>query len=284
MTDQGLKLLQNWMTSVVTERGGLNDKLLWAAERHGLLVEDVVTETCRLSAQKRLGIYVNGYVLRLLECMRADFPALRTFVGESIFDAFARAYIIGAPPKSPSLYDLSAGFPRFLQETKPDHGFLEPEITVLLDLPPEIARIERARAEVMRAPGIENDSPSTDTFLSFGMFNEAILLQVTPCLRLLELKFPLVEFLRKLDQDDRPGPPAPQTSYVAIGRSNYRIHTQEIAFWQFAFLNACQLPVSLNSAVQRTAEQCGLEPASLFADLMVWLPIAIELGYLRKVS
>jgi hypothetical protein len=284
MTDQGLKLLQTWMTSVITERGGLNDKLQSAAVRHGLLIEDVVVETAELSAQKRLGIYTNGYVLRLLECMRADFPALRTFVGNAVFDAFARAYIIGEPPKSPSLYDLSAGFPRFLQETKPDHGFLEPEITVLLDLPPEIARIERARAEVMRAPGIENDSPSTDTFLTFGMFTEALLLQVTPCLRLLDLKFPLVEFLKKLDHGDRPDPPAPQTSYVAIGRSNYRIHTQEIASWQFAFLNACQLPVSLNSAVQRTAEQGGHEPASLFADLMVWLPIAIELGYLRNVS
>ncbi|MDX6709751.1 MAG: hypothetical protein QOH96_767, partial [Blastocatellia bacterium] len=167
MTDQSLKLLQNWMTSVVTERGGLKDKLRSAAERHGLLVEDVVAETGGLSAQKRLGIYTNGYVLRLLECMRADFPGLRTFVGDAVFDAFARAYIIGEPPKSPSLYDLSAGFPSFLQETKPDVRSLEPEITVLLDLPPEIARIERARAEVMRARGIENDSPSTDTFLSF---------------------------------------------------------------------------------------------------------------------
>src|SRR6266481_3605067 len=133
MTDQGLKPLQNWMTSVITERGGLNDKLQSAAERHGLLVEDVVAETGGLSAQKRLGIYANGYVLRLLECMRADFPALRTFVGDSVFDAFARAYIIGDPPTSPSLYDLSAGFPHFLQQTKPDGGFLEPTITVLLD-------------------------------------------------------------------------------------------------------------------------------------------------------
>src|SRR6266404_565150 len=198
MTDQSLKLLQSWMTSVVTERGGLNDKLLWAAERHGLLVEDVVAETGGLSAQKRLSIYTNGYVLRLLECMRADFPALRTFVGDAVFDAFARAYIIGDPPKSPSLYDLSARFSQFLQNTKPDGRSVDPGITDLLDLPAEIARIERARAEVMRAPGIENDIASAESFLSFAMFNQAHLFQQNPCLRLLDLKFPLVDFLGQL--------------------------------------------------------------------------------------
>jgi len=114
MVDQSLPLLQHWMITVVTERGSLAEKLQSGTGQHGLRLEDVIAEKRGLSAEKRLSIYTSGYVLRLLECMRADFPGLRSFVGDSVFDAFARAYIISEPPESPSLFDLGAAFPRFL--------------------------------------------------------------------------------------------------------------------------------------------------------------------------
>ena len=90
-----------------------------AARRHGLSAEDVVAERRGLSARERLAVYTGGYVLRLLECMRADFPVLRGFIGDSVFDAFAKAYVITMPPVSHSLYDLGADFPRFLRLTLP---------------------------------------------------------------------------------------------------------------------------------------------------------------------
>ena len=86
------------MKTVVTERGGLGEKLDAAARQHGLRAEDVVAERRGLSARERLAVYTSGYVLRLLECMRADFPVLHGFVGDSVFDAFAKAYIITLPP------------------------------------------------------------------------------------------------------------------------------------------------------------------------------------------
>jgi len=152
MTQQPLDLLQLWMKTVITERGGLPEKLESAAQQHGLIIEDVVAEKRGLSSRKRLSIYTSGYVARLVDCMRADFPLLRRFVGDSVFDAFAKAYIVTEPPHSPSLFDLGARFPHFLEETKPQND------EALLDLPAEIARFERARTEVMRARGTEDDS------------------------------------------------------------------------------------------------------------------------------
>ena len=102
MTEQSLDRLQLWMKTVVTERGSLADKLQTATQLHGLNIEEVIAEKRDLSAHKRLGIYTSGYVARLLECMRADFPALRRFVGEPVFDAFAKAYIVTEPSHSPS--------------------------------------------------------------------------------------------------------------------------------------------------------------------------------------
>ena len=283
MSEQSLNVLEHWMKTVVVERGDLREKLDAAARQHGLRAEDVVAETRGLSAHERLAVYTGGYVLRLLECMRADFPVLRGFVGDSVFDAFAKAYVITMPPVSHSLYDLGANFPRFLEETKPKNWALDAGITVMLDLPPELARIERARAEVWRTRGTEDDPPAAEHLSPFAVFGEGPALQVTPCLRLLEMKFPLVDFLKSSDLGERPEPPAPRTSLVAIGRSNYRLHVEEISDWQFAFLRACERPASTYPAVRVAALESGKDPGQLLAEVAVWLPVAFDLGFLRWV-
>ncbi|HEX8354433.1 MAG TPA: DNA-binding domain-containing protein [Pyrinomonadaceae bacterium] len=283
MSEQPLGLLQHWMKTVVTERGGLEEKLRAAALRHGLRAEDVVAERRGLSAQERLGVYAGGYVLRLLECMRADFPALRAFVGDPVFDAFAKAYVITRPPGSPSLYDLGADFPRFLEETKPKDVRPDAEFAAMLDLPPELARFERARAEVMRARGTEDD-PAAEPLSPFAVFGEGPTLRATECLRLLELKFPLVDFVSSAERGERPEVPAPRASFVALGRANYRLHVEELTPWQFAFLKACERPASPYEAARCAAHEGGKEPGQVLAEVAVWLPVAFEFGFLRRVA
>lgn len=280
MTEQSLARIQQWMKSVITERGDFVEKVANAAQQHGLLVEEVVADKRGLSGRERLSIYTSGYVARLLECMRADFPVLRRFMGDAVFDAFARAYIVTEPPHSPSLFDLGAGLAQFLNETKPvAAAAAEEEMAALLDLPSEIARFERARTEVMRAHGTENDPHSTEDFSPFDVLSQDVNVQATPCLRLLELKFSLIDCF----QDDQNQPPQPdrRRSLVAIGRTDYRITVKEIEPWQFAFLKACERPVSAHVAAREAAEESGTEPSFVLAHLVLWLPIAIQLGFLR---
>ena len=284
MSDERLSLLQHWMKTVVTERGGLEEKLRAAELRHGLSAEDVVAERRGLSARERLGIYTGGYVLRLLECMRADFPALRGFVGDPVFDAFAKAYIITRPPRSPSLYHLGADFPEFLQETKPGGERFDAETRAMLDSPAEVARVERARAEVTRARGTEDDPPTAEPLSPFAVFGEGLMLAATGCLRLLELKFPLVDFLKSSDRGERADPPAPRLTLVALGRSDYRVHVEEVNRWQFAFLKACERPAQLYEAVRVAAHEAGRETPQVLAEVAVWLPVAFHLGFLRRVN
>ena len=283
MSEQSLSVLEHWMKTVVVERGDLGKKLDAAARRHGLRADDVVAETRGLSAYERLAVYTGGYVLRLLECMRADFPVLRGFTGDSVFDAFAEAYVITMPPVSHSLYDLGADFPRFLEETRPKNWALDDDISAMLDLPPELARLERARAEVVRARGTEDHPPADEQLSPFAAFGDETI-QTTPCLRLLEMKFPLVEFLRSSDKGERIEPPAPRTSHVAVGRSNYRVHVEEISLWQFAFLKACEHPTSSYSAVQVAALESGRESGQVLADVAIWLPVAFGLGFVQSVA
>jgi hypothetical protein len=58
---------------------------------------------------------------------------------------------------------------------------------------------------------------------------------------------------------------------------------EEVSPWQFAFLKACEQPTSIYPLVQVAALECGREPGQVLADVALWLPIAFELGFLRRV-
>ena len=264
MPEASLSRLQHWMKSVVTGPGDLPDKLHAATIEHGLGAADVIAAKRGLSAEVRVGIYARGYVMRLLDCMRADFPVLRAFIGDAVFDAFARAYIIERPPSSPSLFDLGAAFPRFLEETRPA---ADGELSALLALPAEIARLERARGEAARAAGVEDDPPD-DAPSPFAWLAGEV--HAAPSLRLLELSFPLADFVKRIEAGERPEPPAPRRSFVAVGRSAYRVHIAELEPWQYAFLRACE---------QRTGVHAAAEDVA--AELTLWLPVAMSRGYVR---
>jgi hypothetical protein len=98
------------------------------------------------------------------------------------------------------------------------------------------------------------------------------------------LKFPLVDFLRSSDRGERPEPPEPRAAFVALGRANYRLHMEEVAPWQFAFLKACERPASLYTAVRDAALEGGKEPGQVLAEVAVWLPVAFEFGFLRRAT
>jgi hypothetical protein len=90
-------------------------------------------------------------------------------------------------------------------------------------------------------------------------------------------------FLRRSDRGECPEPPEPRASLVAVGRSNYRVNVEEVSLWQFAFLRACEQPTSSYTAVRVAALESGREPEQVLADVAVWLPVALELGFLRRV-
>lgn len=103
---EDLRALQQWMLAAVTGHVPPD-------------ADTVVQGGAGLSAQARLGIYARGYWARLLGHLRAEFPMLRELVGDDVFDLFAMAYLTDRPPTSPSLFDLGAGFPAYLDDTRP---------------------------------------------------------------------------------------------------------------------------------------------------------------------
>lgn len=213
----------------------------------------------RMTADARLAIYASGYRQRLLECLEAEYPVLAELVGATVFGLFARGYIAAHPSQSYTLYDFGAGFADYLDAVRPA-GDGTPQAVEAV--PAALARIERARAEVLRARGVERDTvveravdPVVAAMLGLDSY------RLPDSVRLLALPFDFAATLAGAG-DARPMPDF-RTSFVAVARAHYRVEVHPIEPWQFDWL----------------AELPG--PAD--ARLVAWLPFAVAKGLVVRV-
>ena len=282
--DPSLSQLQHWFLTVMTAPGGLARGLSLAQEHLGLEESSVIKITP--GKQSRMHIYANGYILRLQECLQADFPVLHRLMGDGLFNFFAHNYVWRHPSRAPSLYDLGAGFANFLLQSQPPNadGENASEADLLLQFPIEVARLERAFTEVIRAPGLEQDR-SLKIHNAFDLLMGAHAdIYIPACVRLLKTSFPLLAYWEQakhapVDQD-LPVPPEPETSYLAFTRQNYRVQLLTLLPWQYYFLQAACNNPNMHQCALQSAKETGLDIQALLADICLWQPQAQVLGLL----
>ena len=73
----------------------------------------------RETKQNLLGVYRDGYALRLVEVMGNDHELLRNYLGEDAFNEMARAYIASQPSHHPNARWFTRGVPDFLKVNEP---------------------------------------------------------------------------------------------------------------------------------------------------------------------
>lgn len=280
MADQSTALVQHWMKTVITGYGQLGDKLKHARKQYNLLTSDVILENEIAGTVSRLSVYTNGYVLRLLECLSADYSAVRTFTGIESFNHFASAYLSWKPSTSFTLYDLGKAFPEFLEKSKPVIPGISPEQEILLQLPTALALLERARQEAVLDIGTENDDSVPSELGIEDLFFHGLMVVTPPCLRLLTLPFPILPVYEALQSEAGYELPEPKTTYMAISRKNYRLVMNELEHWQFIFLSNCSVAIDILSVIQRTSDACSIPSDALLADLYIWLPLLKQQGFI----
>jgi hypothetical protein len=278
--DQKLALLQNWLTTVVMTPGHLPQKLGQAWHLHGLDETDVVvTDEGKASVYTRLNVYSSGYLLRLLECMYADYAISRKFMGDEVFDSFAKAYLLYHPSTSFTLYDLGKSFPAFLAKTKPpvipgdEQGFDD-----FMNLPIAFAKLERARQEAIRAPGTEGATEHDQEINIQGILFGTVKVITPGCLQLLELDFPMIRFFTSVYKDEDYELPSPQKTFTAVSRKNFGVTMTELTEVQYTLLSVCQAGDNLYDAITTTASFCKIPPSELLADVFLWIPQFMKNG------
>lgn len=266
----GLADLQRWLQGRVT--AGVWD--LPEDTGDGPLAAEVVAGSGALAPRARLAIYAKSYVLRLAECLRAEFPVLAAMIGPEVFNLFAGAYLGARPSRSASLYDLGAGFADYLAATRPAGS-----VGALAALPADLARLERAIAESGRAAGLEGLSAAPPLDPATLLFQPAARLTTPATLRLLALGFDFTDALAAHRAGARPVPPPSRPTLVAVARRRYLVRTHGLEPWAFAWLRATAAGADVQAATSAAAETSQTPPSEVLARLLVWLPAAAEAGF-----
>lgn len=272
--DQKLALLQNWLKTVVMTPGHLPQKLGQARHLYALSEMDVVANEGKASVYTRLNVYSSGYLMRLLDCMYIDYPISKKFMGDEVFDSFAKAYLLYHPSTSFTLYDLGKAFPLFLAKTKPQ-GMVgdDQQLQDFMDLPVALTKLERARQEAIRAPGTEDDTQRDQGINIQDILFNIVKVSVPACLQLLELEFSMIRFFTAVYRGEDYELPSPQKTFLAVSRKNYKVTMTELTETQYILLTVCQTEDNLYDAITTTASLCKVSASILLADVYLWIPL-----------
>ncbi|MGK7925238.1 MAG: putative DNA-binding domain-containing protein [Spirulina sp.] len=235
---QSLHDLQNWMQKA----------LIFPQQVSGEQSNRIVKSSSHLSGDRRLAIYQRSYQVRLLKCMREQFPALCHALGADLFTDFAREYLQTYPSASYTLYDLGTRFPAYLEETRPDREETADQRESWIDFMVDLARFERELFVMFDAPGQEGKP-----FANANTPDRCLRLQ--PCFALGDYRFPVAWYYHEVQQNNDPPFPPLQRSLVALIRKNYLTHTFPLTGVQYIFLRALQKGKNIEEAIAIAARE-----------------------------
>ncbi len=246
----------------------------------------------RLTAFERLEIYNRQYWFRLRDCFYDDYPGLRAVLGDAPFARLAEAYLTKYPSASYSLRNLGGRLLKFLHA---EPKWIAANKALALDM----ARLEWAQVEAF-----DNEAKpmmTTDSLLEINP--ERTLLQLQPHLSLLDLAYPVDEFLVQLKQADRlrdeasnamasrRGPSTRKLKnklkagkiFLAVHRHNDTVYYKRLEQDAFTVLSAFRPKSTVADACQQLGKVEG-DPAVLGAKIQEWFRSWAALGWLCRVD
>ncbi|WP_462156368.1 HvfC/BufC family peptide modification chaperone [Pseudoalteromonas piscicida] len=280
MKTPDLTQTQQWLSTVLMVRGDLPQKLNTAAAPHGVTLHDCVKSSKKLGAMRRVDIYAAGYVMRMVECLKGEFALLCQFMGEEVFETFAKAFIVTLPSESWTLHQLGSRFADFLANTKPTGDFNAHQ-QAMFSLPSELAKFERAKALALLKPGPETEQSTAlinEIELLCGIAEDFVI-SVPESVQLIQSDYPLLPLIIQLEQAKPYTLPTPDQTLIAISRQQYRIKMNVLNDWQAdLLLHLREKPLRYQEAITYCAKRMNMETQVLRSQLAVWLPSTVNMG------
>src|SRR5580698_3786649 len=154
------------------------------------VVESFIKPNDRLTSFERIEIYNKQYWFRLIDCLYDDYPGLLAVLGEKKFSELVQSYIETYPSRSYALRNLGSQMVQFIRERP---KLLAPRFVLSLDM----ARFEWAQIEAF--DGKAEPVVKVDDLL--GHSPEKLKLGIQPYISLLDLSYPLDDYVLQLKQD-----------------------------------------------------------------------------------
>lgn len=161
-----------------------------------------------IDVEARLGVYVDAYVLRLGEALRANYPAVHQLLGDDDFDALVRRYLKAHPPAHASIRWFGEHLAVFLAQEEPYS--VVPAIAELAAFEWALRHtIDAADAAVLAPEYLYSLNPQSWGELTF---------RVHPSLTILTLSWNAPQIWRALTAAKAPPAPVQQADFWLVYR------------------------------------------------------------------
>ncbi|MGC2695008.1 MAG: DNA-binding domain-containing protein [Candidatus Angelobacter sp.] len=256
------------------------------------IAEDIIKPNDRLTSVERLEIYNRVYWFRLLSSLADDFPGLRAVVDQEQFDKILLAYLTELPSESFTLRNLGARLEAWLGQ--------HPEFTpgrerIALDM----VRLEWADIEAYDAA----EFPKL-TQEELGALGEDPVFHLQPNLFLLDLAYPVDEFLLKVRETEEPESdiasnvvmmdhsdakprkhhplPKARKIFLAVHRQEDIVYFKRLKPEAFALLRALQQGQPLSQAIESSVDWSGKKLERIMEQLHDWFANWSGLGWVCR--
>ncbi len=241
-----LDQMQRWLQAVIVHPGDVEEAIASEEAAHELPPErltDLIRPSHSLTAAERVEIYHGMYLLRMVEALEADYPALRHLLGEETFAELVEDYVQAYPSRSYTLNRLGDHLPQFLLDSA-----ARPHAELLH----EIARLELAITQVFDADETPVLSAEQVRSVPPERWPQARLRPIA-AFRLLELRYPVLRWLDAARRDEAAPAPVRKASRVVVYRQRYSVLRLELSRPEFALLGALASGTPLGEAVAQAS-------------------------------
>lgn len=253
------------------------------------IVDRIIKPNDRLTSVERLEIYNRVYWFRILSSLADDFPGLRAVIGQRRFDKLIRAYLSDRPSQSFTLRNLGSRLESWLRE--------HPEFT---------AKAERIALDMVRLEWADIDVFDSTELPRLGdgdlaKLGEDPVLHLQPCLRLLDLHYPVDDLLLSIrrtlepesdiasnvvvmehpshQRERRISLPKRKKIYLAVHRQDNEVFFKRLQPEAFALLRALQKGKRLSQAIDETVNWTNAKVEHITVRLHDWFANWAALGW-----
>ncbi|MGK2857084.1 MAG: HvfC/BufC family peptide modification chaperone [Thermoanaerobaculia bacterium] len=268
-----LDRVQRWMLEVVTQPGSVRDALDSAPARREIepagLVE-VILPSKTLSAEQRLGVYHDMYILRMIEALEFDYPGLAHHLGHAQFHRLVESYVAAHPSRSYTLNRLGDRLPEHVASL--DHF---PRRAMLADL----ARFELAITLVFDAAHDEALTPAEIVAVPAEAWPE-IRFRPTRAMRLLRLDYPVDDYLQAIKRNERPASLRKSPRWLLVFRNDLSVRQVALPRREWTMLDAICRGLALADAVETIS---GIRPRLSETELFAWFREWTRMGLFSAI-
>ncbi len=261
-----LDRIQRWMQAVVTDANGIGSGLRSQTAHQSLPgiedhLEDLVLPSSQLSAAARLRIYADMYFSRLVDILAEEFPTVRHLFGKELFEQVVKDYVTRHPSTHYSLTRLGRKFPGYLAG--------EADSVPHLKFASAVATVERAMEDVFDERFVEPIKFEDLAAVPMARWGD-VRLRTIPALRLLQLDYPVNDFMTAVRDKRHMDVPARILAFISVYRRNYRVVRVDLDAQRFMLLAALQKGEFLGTAVELCASLPEADTEILADTLSGW--------------